>query len=225
MMTVDFHFLNVGHGDCTIVYFPERKRKDGKVKGERVTVIDCHQNTNDEEYTNLIEYYKNNFRNTDGTLKPIFRFICTHPHQDHIYGLSELLKDDEIKITNFWDLNHSFIPENFDYYPTHKDDWDAYKKLGGDNSPATVITVKRESKQMQFWDDDDEDRISILSPSNKLKKYAHYKDDGSQRESSNVEIDEMSYTLLIKINDRKIILASDGRCSPCWNDIYDNCTR
>lgn len=33
----------------------------------------------------------------------------------------------------------------------------------------------------------------------------------------------MSYALMIKINQRKVILAGDGRSTPCWKDIYENC--
>jgi len=33
----------------------------------------------------------------------------------------------------------------------------------------------------------------------------------------------MSYALSINVNGRKIILAGDGRATPCWDDIYENC--
>lgn len=222
-MGVEFHFLNVGSGDCTIIHFPERKHKDGKEKDERIMMVDlCHQDDN-QEYENVIDYYKKHFKNSNRSIKPIFRFICTHPHEDHICGLKKLYDDIDIKIINFWDLKHSFKPEDFEHYPTHKDDWDAYGILRGENSLATVIRTTREDEPRQFWDDD-EDRITILSPSESLIKNAHYKEDGTKRESHKVEIDEMSYNLMIKINERKVILAGDGRATPHWDDIYNSCS-
>jgi competence protein ComEC len=221
-MGVKFHFLNVGSGDCTIVHFPERMRKDGKEKNERIMMVDLYHHDDNQEYENVIDYYKKHFKNSDGSIKPIFRFVCTHPHQDHICGLKEFCDDMDIKIFNFWDLKHSFEPEDFEHHPTHKDDWDAYGILRGGNSPATVILTTREDAPMQFWNDD-EDRITILSPSESLIENAHYKEDGTKRNSHNVEIDEMSYTLMIKVNERKIILAGDGHATPHWDDIYNNC--
>ncbi len=33
----------------------------------------------------------------------------------------------------------------------------------------------------------------------------------------------MSYALSIRVNSRSVILAGDGRATPTWDDIYDNC--
>lgn len=220
-MSVDFHFLNVGYGDCTIIYWPARSCGDKKIP-ERIMMLDIFQHENHDEYEDAIAYYKKNFRNPDGTLKPIFRFVCSHPHQDHICGLYKLFADIGIKILNFWDLNHSFVPSSFDGHPTHEDDWSAYDTLRGKSSPATVLRFTRESKRGQFWDGNG-DRITVLSPSAPLTKHAHYKDDGSKRDKDAVEIDEMSYALSIDINGRAVILAGDGRATPTWDDIIDNC--
>lgn len=221
-MSLDIHFLNVGCGDCTIFHFPYRTRSDGKEKNERIMMVDIYNHEYHENYENVIKYYKANFIDVNGTVKSVFRFVCTHPHQDHICGLKKLFDDNNIDIINFWDLNHSFEPEDFESHPTHEDDWRAYKIYGGSKSPAKVIHTKRENTPTLYWNDD-EDRISILSPSNNLIRYAHYKEDGTKREKHKIEIDEMSYTLMIRVNDRKIILASDGHKTPCWNDIFKNC--
>lgn len=221
-MGVNLHFLNVGVGDCTIVHFPERTRKDGKKKDERVMMVDIFHHEDHDDYHDVIEYYKAHFKNTDGSFKPIFRFVCSHPHQDHICGLARLLEEEGIIIHNFWDLEHSFEPDDFSGHPTHEDDWKAYRALGGPTKPPITITTTREDEPKQFWNDD-EDRIAILSPSAALIKYAHYKEDGTKRDPEAVEIDEMSYALSININGRRIILAGDGRATPCWDDIYENC--
>jgi len=218
-MGVDFHFLNVGHGDCTIVYWPERTVGE-KTKNERIMMVDIYHDEDEEDFDNVLNYYKENFKNADGSIKPIFRLVCSHPHQDHICGLKKLCDDNGIKILNFWDLDHSFVPTDFNGHPTHEEDWNAYETLGNESSSATVLKYTRETKPQPFWDDDG-DRITILSPSKALIKQSHYKDDGSKKDI--VDIDEMSYALSIQVNSRSVILAGDGRSAPTWNDIYENC--
>lgn len=220
-MSVDFHFLNVGYGDCTIVHWPERTDGD-KRKDEHIMMMDLYHHEDDDEYEDVIKYYKAHFRNDDGTLKPIFRFVCSHPHQDHICGLKKLLDDSEIRISNFWDNDHSFLPADFDGHETHEEDWKTYKKLGGKESPATVIKTKRSEKPRPFWDSDG-DKITILSPSDALIKHAHETEDGKKRNSDKIEIDEMSYALSIQVNSRSVILAGDGRATPVWDDILGEC--
>lgn len=220
-MSVDFHFLNVGYGDCTVIHWPERTAGD-KTKNERIMMMDIYHHEDHDDYEDTIEYYKANFKKADGSIKPIFRFVCSHPHQDHICGLKKLFDDNGINILNFWDLKHSFVPADFDGHPTHQEDWKAYETLGGESSPATVLRITRESTPGHFWDQAG-DRITVLSPSEALIKHAHYKEDGSRRDADVVEIDEMSYALSIRVNSRSVILAGDGRATPTWDDIYENC--
>lgn len=222
-MAVKIHFLNVGAGDCTIVHFPYRTRKDGVTKDERIMMIDLYHHDNHDDYEHVIDYYKNNFRNENGSLKPIFRFICSHPHQDHICGLEKLFNDNEIEILNFWDIDHQFEPENFDGHETHEDDWNTYldKRNPSVKAPKT-IRVTRDDSPFKYWDDD-EDRITVLSPSRAMIKDVHSaKEDGTKREPHEIDIDHISYALMLKINDRKIIFAGDGK-EKCWNDIVENC--
>ena len=220
---VKIHFLNVGCGDCTIIHFPRRVRKDGKIKPERIMMIDIYHHENHDEYENIIDYYKKHFRNSDGSLKSIFRFVCTHPHQDHICGLSKLFSDSKIKIWNFWDLDHSFEPENFDGHETHEDDWNAYQEKRKSNcGDLTVIKTYREDKPRDFWNDN-EDRITVLSPSKEMIKKVHEdKEDGTKRKPHEIKIDQISYALMIKVNNKKIIFAGDGK-EQAWCDILENC--
>lgn len=220
-MSVKVHFLNVGFGDCTIVHWPKRTRSDGTEKSERIMVLDIYHSEDHDEYENVIQYYKANFKNNDGSIKPIFRFVCSHPHQDHICGLAKLFNDSDIKVLNFWDLEHEWEPEDFEGHPTHKEDWEKYQEVRS-SSDITVIRTKREDTPSKYWNDE-EDRITVLSPSKELIKKAHYKEDGTKRDVKDIHIDEMSYALLIKVNSRKIILAGDGRATPVWEDIYANC--
>ncbi|MDD5147145.1 MAG: hypothetical protein PHV63_01150 [Candidatus Daviesbacteria bacterium] len=224
-MGVRIHFLNVGSGDCTIVHFPYREVKNNqgqviKTKEERITFIDLNHYDDQAEYENVLNYYKNSndFRDTNGKLKPIFRFICSHPHMDHIYGLSKLFNDTELEIINFWDLEHEFVPEDLDYNEQYQNDWETYQEIRKGYT-LRIIKTYREDSPRNYWKDY-EDRITILSPSLKLIKMAHYNEDGSKKEQ--VEIDEMSYALLIRVNNKKIILGGDGQ-ERVWNDIFENC--
>lgn len=219
-MSVDFHFLNAGYGDCTIVHWPERTRGDKSIE-ERIMMVDIYHHNDHEDYENVIDYYKKHFKGSGGSLKPIFRFVCSHPHQDHICGLAKLFKDSGIEILNFWDLEHSFVPEDFDGHPTHEEDWKTYKGLGSSSAAPKALQPTRETSPGEYWNEDG-DRITILSPCAELAKYAHYKEDGSRKDP--VEIDEMSYALSVRVNNRSVVLAGDGRATPTWQNIYDNCS-
>jgi competence protein ComEC len=91
-MSVKFHFLNVGCGDCTIIHFPARTLGEQKID-ERIMMIDLYTHEDHDSFEDIVAYYKINFKNQDGTIKPIFRFVCSHPHQDHICGLEKLFND------------------------------------------------------------------------------------------------------------------------------------
>ncbi len=218
-MGVKIHFLNVGQGDCTIVHFPKRKCGN-KEKPERIMMIDIYNTEEHKTYENVIEYYKNNFKEGNN-IKSIFRYVCTHPHQDHICGLAKLFKDNDIKIINFWDIDHEWEPENFDGHPTHEEDWKKYKMIKNDKS-VTVLKLTRESNRKDHWDING-DNIKILNPSTAMIKRAHFNENGEKKNEKDIEIDEISYALLINVNDKKIILAGDGRADPVWEDIYTNC--
>jgi beta-lactamase superfamily II metal-dependent hydrolase len=220
-MSVKIHFLNTGSGDCTIVHFPERRWTNGRISNERIMMVDLNHSEDHNEYEHIIDYYKHNFRDANGYVKPIFRFICSHPHHDHFCGLNKLLESG-INIENFWDLIHDFEPESFDGHSWHKDDWEAYNKIrNGNVSNVTIIRAQRENESQLYWNDK-EDRIKILSPSASMIYKAHYKEDGTRKDSKDVDIDSISYALAIQINSKKIILAGDGKDN-AWQDIYDNC--
>ncbi len=222
---VNIHFLNVGAGDCTIIHFPERQYQINgqlvKINSERIMFIDINSSESHNEYKNIIDYYKStpDFRDINGNLKPIFRFVCSHPHMDHITGLNQLINDKDIKVYNFWDLDHEFKPEDRDYNETYKMDWDSYQEIRKGKN-INVIRTYREDEPRDFWKND-EDRITILSPSNNLKYKAHYNDDGTKKDL--IEVDDMSYALSISINHRKIIFGGDGK-EIMWKDVYDNCS-
>ncbi len=184
-------------------------------------MIDMFNHDDHDDYENIIEYYKSNFKDSNGNIRSIFRYICTHPHQDHICGIKKIFEDSGININNFWDIDHEFEPEEFQD-DEHKEDWNKYKEIRKEDSEYTVIRTKREDKPSKYWDDE-EDRIEVLSPSEKLIEKAHNKEDGTKRKAHEVDLNNMPYVLLMRVNKLKVVFASDAE-DKCWEDILDNCS-
>jgi beta-lactamase superfamily II metal-dependent hydrolase len=102
------HVLDVGHGDCLVVEFP-----DGISHG----IVDCnrHKESNrgfgreyDPNEPKALTYFRNVVANG---LKPVVEFVClTHPHLDHYRGLGQMLEGLmglDIPIREFWDFGVS----------------------------------------------------------------------------------------------------------------------
>lgn len=218
-MSVRFHFLNVGDGDCIIVDFPVRVIKTtNKEKDARVMLVDVHHHDDHEEYEHIVNYYKDNFLDDSGILRPIFRYITTHPHKDHMKGMKTIF--DEIPVINFWDIDHNFEPEKSgDDWDEYKDDWEHYEKIRG-GGEIRVLKHTDISKPHPYWD---EDRIEILSPSKELYDLVHVNEDGVARSKEDIgaQLNNLSYVLLIRVNKLKILLAGDAE-SKCWDYILKN---
>ncbi len=220
------HFLNVGHGDCCILEFPEKlamvdinmsKTPDddsmkelieasnpdnaNNIKGELAAGnINKKTALKQAKYTipiqNPLKYLEKN------NMKSIFRFISTHPHMDHLHGLGEL--DKAFEISNFWALKNKFKANNSLDKPNKADDWSTYKKYR-DNTPesqAEEITPKTVIRPMDKSTGDvyTADGIKILAPTPELLEKAE------NDESANI----MSYILLIDYPPHKIVLGGDA---------------
>jgi len=150
------HFLNVGHGDCTII-----KHHSG-----RLTMIDIN-NSQDYDKDSSKEFWaeydqkqrvqslslalslsvsKNalrdifegmekskseltdpvNFLQTQYPNQKLFRFILTHPDLDHMRGIKAL--HDKIGFYNFWDTDHTKSTPDF-RDDDDKVDWAFYQSL------------------------------------------------------------------------------------------------
>lgn len=79
---LEYHALNVGHGDCTVFKMPD----------EHIMVVDAGEK---EAADHIISYLKSM------GVKAIDLFVATHPHNDHIGGAVELFKNFRVK--NVWD--------------------------------------------------------------------------------------------------------------------------
>jgi len=231
-MSFKAHFLNVGHGDCTIL-----EHSSG-----RVSVIDIHNGSElDDESekevlselhwpntifgviekgrlsknemleragyniprTNPVEYLKINLR-----VGSVFRFILTHPDLDHMRGFAALRS--AIGFENFWDTAHKKSAMTFNPIMDDETDWNDYQKVRAGTDP-TVLELYR-GNSGSFWSEGDADgrgdRIEILAPTPELVK------DANENEKWN----DVSYVLRVTCDRYSIILGGDAG-DGVWNDI------
>ena len=226
------HFLNVGHGDCTII-----EHHSG-----RLTMIDI--NNGDEldpstaeelqtmrtrsglnalllgsqrygstltlespqmaELTNPIEFMKANYPG-----KSLFRYIQSHPDLDHMRGLTAL-RDEKINIFNFWDTEHEKTPDFQSDWD--EETWQRYQELRTGKANATVLHNFRGTRNAFFNEEPagtpGGDGIEILSPTPELVKESDEAD----------KINNLSYVLMITYKGIKIILGGDAE-KEAWDAI------
>ncbi|ALL68461.1 beta-lactamase domain protein [Paraburkholderia caribensis MBA4] len=214
------HFLNVGHGDCTVIEHPSG----------RITVIDINnsqlfdQDTFNEivlenelrgmsmesasleaeatakrELTDPIAFLQKKFPN-----KRPFRFILTHPDMDHMRGLKNL--HEHIGFTNFWDTaNTKEAPSKFKGN-ADEEDWQFYQRIrNGAVSPLYVKKYLRGDSHFAFGMGENGeatagDNIEILSPTLDLVN------DCNRAAKSN----DLSYVIRVTHAGKSILLPGDA---------------
>ena len=86
------HFLNVGFGDNIVIQFPKDENGNRKYG-----LVDCKNGTKTLDYLGKL------MRN-DNAQPARLAFICaTHPHYDHISGISTVINNYEYYPYEFWD--------------------------------------------------------------------------------------------------------------------------
>lgn len=231
------HFLNVGHGDCTIIEHPSG----------RITMIDINnlksltesdkqalasllgityeefvrkgsfnelRNMSWEEYyknklTDPLEYFKANFPG-----RRIFRYVQTHPDMDHMSGLHRFFWEEEVGIDNFWDVDHAKELGDVDFAKNAQydsKDWATYSLLRkGTNTTATPHSVMYKQRFMEgsFWS---EDGITVLSPTRPLI------DLSDEKKSWN----NVSYVFAIDHGGRRVLLTGDA-VQEAWDSMVEH---
>ncbi|EQB62562.1 MAG: metallo-beta-lactamase superfamily hydrolase [candidate division Zixibacteria bacterium RBG-1] len=206
------HFLDVGGGDCTIIEFPyyenpntqQRLLLGDRILKYRVGMMDINIA---DGYTHPIKYLFERVQTRN-----LFRFILTHPHMDHLFGLEDLVKN--VNITNFWDINHNFEPDkSSDDWEKYRPHWLQYLKLKESiDRPRYLNNFKRWKDQCDFLV---QDGISVLSPTPELEQSAMENTDDNQR------VHKACFVLKISYAGKSIILGSDADYE-CWEDIYQH---
>lgn len=228
---IEIHFLNVGHGDCTIIKFDSKRIAMIDINNSKVLDEDSRREIArrfgysdelltlyeylrvkpdkikkyEETLTDPVEYYQKKFGE-----ESIFRFILTHPDMDHMTGLYRLNTQEGIPILNFWDTKHSVTksddPKDWENTGYDIRDWRHYKVLRkSESSPRALFYLRGD--QYSFFK---EDSIHIWSP------FEHQEDI-----SEDNEINELSYILFIQHGKCNIMLGGDAT-TEVWQQIYES---
>jgi competence protein ComEC len=234
-MSLEVHFLNVGHGDCTLVEFPSG----------RLAMIDINNSktlpTGDEAALaahagvplsvfrgaglsrsaiptrSWEDYYRSllvdpyDYFSTTFPGRGLFRYIQTHPDLDHLSGLHNFFIDKKVAVQSFWDTANTKVKRRRDFLDEQGWlDWQAYQYLRDEtNRPGERPNVPRplRGERGSYWV---QDHITILSPSWDLVKECN------KDESWN----NASYVLRIDYGDRRVILPGDAE-GPAWSSMLD----
>ena len=203
------HFLNVGHGDCSIIEFDSKRIMMIDINNaesiEKKTYAEICEEAVFESagynipLTNPLKYMEMN------GIKKIFRFVVTHPHMDHISGISQIGG----MCTNVWIYKNDFDePEGLSGQAAS--DWKLYEtwRDGGRRSSLdpTILSLPSGASDSYYQ----EDGISILSPTDELVEIAQ------RRNNRNI----MSTVLLITYGKTKIVLAGDAE-NETWEYIME----
>lgn len=236
-----FHFLNVGHGDCTFVELPDGKlmlvdiNNSKSLPEEDVQALAALHGIQaydfarpgsysallakswEEYYKELlvdpVDYYKANFSNKD-----IFRYVQTHPDMDHMSGLHRLFWQERVKLWNFWDNEHTKEKkeEDFENSPHSYIDWLVYELLragrGPDDLNGNEVTHKvMKNKRHHTGDYWTGHGMKVLSPTPELVSQAN------ECEKWN----DASYVLRFEHGGRSVILAGDAE-QAAWSSVVEN---
>lgn len=226
-MTIKVHFLNVGHGDCTII-----EHESG-----RLTMIDINNSTTlpladvealaetknltlsafrhgtvltkswDEYYRGLlvdpVEFWRDRFPG-----RALFRYIQSHPDMDHMSGLGNLLWTEKVPVENFWDIDHqkTHTEADFDNSPYSWYDWAVYRAAargGGPDGSSHAVHRKTRGATGDFWTPDG---LTVLSPTTELADYCDRTENWNNG----------SYVLALEHGGRRLILPGDAE-KPAWD--------
>ena len=232
------HFLNVKHGDCSIIQH----------NSSRVTVIDV-SNASPVQYepqsiasalnyqspvrhvstpiawafSSLLDTPHGNFKQKEHPVNPIkylkdcgvervFRYIQTHPDMDHMDGISDFFE--VFRPLNFWDTdnNKKLTSSELSKSPYSEQDWHFYKKLrSGHADPKRLVLTS--GAEGQFWNRDERgnsgsDDLYILSPTAELTRRANQLND----------YNDCSYVILYRSENKRIVFGGDSH-DQTWKHI------
>ena len=219
-----FHFLNVRHGDCSII-----QHASG-----RVTVVDVCNARKEGTISDLLQKAyadmaraAGNFYQKEYPVNPIaymkslrissvFRFVVTHPDMDHIGGIEDIFE--EFSPVNFWDTNNRAEKDFGDGSPYSESDWLFYKTLRDGKptqDPKRLVLYSGDTGPFYNKPGEDgaaADGLHVLAPSKQLMAQAIATDD----------YNDASYVILYRtLGGGRILLAGDSH-DATWDHIIAN---
>jgi beta-lactamase superfamily II metal-dependent hydrolase len=228
------HFLNVGHGDCTVIQHHSGNLTVVDINNSQKYDAESHEELVAEQFAMLkngsrglftaalaAESYANEVERQELTDpirflkdtypgKKIFRYIQTHPDMDHMRGLKRLY--DEIGFTNFWDTKNTKPTPSFSS-DADREDWEFYQSLR--SGRVTEIEPKyyeRGDSFFAFGKDQNGfpggDGIEILSPTRALVNACN----------ASGKSNDLSLVLRIRHAGKSILLPGDAE-EVAWADM------
>jgi len=217
------HFLNVGHGDCSII-----QHNSG-----RVSMIDiCKGNyvpslalTELQKLDEMVRRATGNFGMSKKPTNPlryleslgiedIFRFILTHPDMDHLDGFDALM--DTFKIWNFWDSGiRRGKPEFENQYRYDENDWDRYEAVVN-GEDEELKGARREAGTSFHYankkgEDGSVDGLHILGPDPEIAR-------GGE---DVLDVNDSSYVILYRSPGGRIVIPGDAH-DETWEYVINN---
>jgi competence protein ComEC len=228
---LDIHFLNVGHGDCTIIDFPSGHLSMIDINNskslpmsdeialaeERGISLSMFKSAApgkmswEDYYRSLLvdpaEYFSEHFGG-----RSLFRYVQSHPDMDHMSGLCRLFWQVKVNLENFWDITHAKEWDE-DTFDKSRYDWDdllVYRRMRkgyiqDDNTHRVIHNVQGD--QGDYWT---QDGITVLAPTAELIAACDTKENWNNA----------SQVLAVQYAGRKVILAGDSEVE-CWDSIED----
>jgi len=216
------HFLNVGHGDCTVIKHPsgritvidssngeviDEQRIDAKLRALRkdrrtLELIRARgysvkaalkEMGASVELTNPVEFLARTYPGQN-----VFRYIQTHPEMDHMRGLAALLKHQDISA--FWDTENDRADDMRD---SDKADWEAYCKMRKADSRRVFV---RGNDNAYYGAANEYDKIDILSPTTAWTKECN----------DSEHWNDMSIVVRVTHNGASFVFGGDAE-SPAWD--------
>lgn len=241
MSLAKIHFLNVGHGDCTIIEHGSGNitmldiNNGGELDMESAAEIveelgfspQSLITSMDRTMETPMQILRENGFVREGYVKeltnpvkffkdkysglPIFRYIQTHPDLDHMRGLVALNKEG-IGIVNFWDTLHDKELTEF-RFESDKAEWERYQelRLGGDHK---VLNLYQEHTG-HYYNDHPEN----YTDGDGIYILAPTVELASEA-NKNKKWNNHSYVVMVKIGGFKMILGGDAE-EEVWSAIFD----
>jgi competence protein ComEC len=232
---LEVHFLNVDHGDCTVIRHPG----DNEYPHGRVSVIDINDWKDRNESVAGLQYYLRRFLNSETQIsdedyarkylndpvkylqnevlrrnEEVWRFISTHPDMDHLSGIERLGTEVGFKI--LWDTFHNKSLSYNDEWPTRFDpeDWMYYQSIRDEETDHRNIHPTR-GTNVSHWG---EDNIEILHPSPAFVMQKNQEASGK----SNPDYNNLSYVLKVNTEAGSVLLPGDVK-EEGWKDVLEYC--
>jgi competence protein ComEC len=241
-MALEIHFLNVGHGDCTVIDLPSGRlmmidiNNSKSLPDDDVEALAENKGMSTFEFSRARslaksgtasweDYYRSllvdpaDYYTTHFSGRSIFRYIQTHPDMDHMGGLHSFFWEKHIELENFWDVAHVKKKEksDFDHSPYSYVDWVVYTLLRDGYGPGVdgkgIEKNHRVLKNLRGGSESYWEEDGIEI----LSPTQALIDDCNANDSYN----NCSYVIKINYAGRTIILPGDAEMG-AWKSVLDN---